>query len=413
MSSDEKGKMVQQSFQNAPKPQPAPTVKETIKNAGQTSNTYGQTKVTKPFVYSAHFSSKNKYSTLGICVLIVAVIIFIAVASGVFGKTDNTSDTHSDPQSTAVPQGAWLTDLKYSDKDLWVYMDKRSDNYATDGNGYNHYLYTQNASTGSITYPLHGMYSSLTATWVLDANRANANADAGALQIFTDDSLAFSSSEISIEGQMYQNVYVDLTGCNILRIEFVGYHYNDGMFSSYGNIGKLNNIWLEPYMGSSATGKQSTRPISNNQNTNWNQPESVSIRQLPSVIECLDFSHYSITDQYGNEYKSYYDFCSYHENGYDAKQQYLILRPQGKWHYLRGRYFARPSQNDGFVICFQIFADDVLVYDSGMIDRNAAPVDFDIDIGYADTVRMQSYSDNYTFMGTNPGIILVNSEVHN
>ena len=50
------------------------------------------------------------------------------------------------------------------------------------------------------------------------------------------------------------------------------------------------------------------------------------------------------------------------------------------------------------MISFQIYADDILLYDSGLIGRDTYPVDFDVDINFAESIRIQSYSDDYTFI---------------
>lgn len=390
-------KLVQQSFQNSPQPvsQAAPSQKPAR---------------IKPIHIQKHRNSSG-VSKAGIVVLAIVIMIFLAAIMGAFGTPTSTSNPQ--PAATAEPKGAWLTDLRYSDKDSGVYENRSSNSHGSDGNGYNHYL----SGHGVIIYPLHNMYSALSARWVLDADWPSANADAGALLIYTDDVLAFSSSSISIEGNMYQDVYVDVSGCDYLKIEFSGYHYLHYGFSTYGNIGRLNNIWLDPYSTSSdshTTNASLHQNVSSQESIILSQG-SQKIQLLPSVREALSYDQWStVKDPYGNEYSGpYFDFCSYHENGRDPHQSYVILRPNGNWERLRGRYFTRTGQDSSYRISFQIYADDILIYDSGEMGRDDYPVDFDIDINRADKLKLISYSDNYTFMGTNPGIILVNAEVYN
>ena len=58
-----------------------------------------------------------------------------------------------------------------------------------------------------------------------------------------------------------------------------------------------------------------------------------------------------------------------------------------------------------------VFADDELVYSSGPIDRSTKPIDFVVEIGECDLIRVQTRTKDYTSTGTNPGIFLINPMV--
>ena len=112
-------------------------------------------------------------------------------------------------------------------------------------------------------------------------------------------------------------------------------------------------------------------------------------------------------DSYGKTYRGpYFDLCSY-----DDTRAYTDLVAGGHFKYLSGTFFARSTQNDSHTIEFFVYADGVLVYNSGPIDRRTKPIEFTVDIGNCDIVRVMSASSDYGY--TNPGIELVNAQVHN
>lgn len=343
----------------------------------------------------------NKYRKSGMIVLVVAVIMFFLAVLGGFGNKNNNSDikrsNSSQSGNTNTLQGTWLTDIKYSDADLRVYINKTY--MDSGGTGYKHYL----TGSGRITYPLHRLYSSLSGRWEVNINENNCMAKPGALCIYADERLVYSSSSVSIADNLYEDVFIDLSDCDQLRIEL---NPTDGHWCIF------HNVWLEPY--SNASGNPPVEAKIESNNTNMNQPSSLSIRNVPAYIDCIDRKGYSITDQFGNEHNDCFDLIAYNDKSDNRLHESSItLRPLGNWHYLRGKYFTDPYQNEGFLIRFLIFADNILIYDSGMIDRNVGPIDFDLDINYANTVILQSHSDDYTFMGSNASIMLADTEVYN
>lgn len=337
---------------------------------------------------------------------IIIVLLLISQSNSIGSNSSNNSDNSRD---TDEPKGAWLTDLRYSECDFYVYINRDTRSHATDGSGFSHYL----SGEGVVIYPLNGMYSSLSATWALDADWDGASADAGALLIYADERLIYSSSDIRIDGKLYEDISLNISGCNNLKIEFTRYHYLHGMFTTYGNIGRLNNIWLEPY--TTPYSVQQSENIAAAMRSRNTLPESLDISRLPSVKNCQYYeSGYRVEDCFGTEYANgHFDLCSYHYGSEKPHMASATFRATGNWRYFRGRFFTRQGQNRNFQISFQIFADGNLVYESGMINCETYPIDFDIDIYNADTIMIQSYSEDYTSLGTNPGIILVNAEVHN
>ena len=123
----------------------------------------------------------------------------------------------------------------------------------------------------------------------------------------------------------------------------------------------------------------------------------------------------SIEDAYGNTYDGpYFDLCSYGDHGGEIDAQaYTDLVAGGHYRYLSGTFFSRANQNESYKIEFFIYADEELVYSSGPIDRRTKPIDFTVDIANCDVIRVMSSSIDNTSFATNPGIVLVNAQVHN
>ena len=123
----------------------------------------------------------------------------------------------------------------------------------------------------------------------------------------------------------------------------------------------------------------------------------------------------SVKDAYGKTYTGpFFDLCSYgNYAGEIDTQAYTDLVVGGHYRYLSGTFFARAEQNEAYKIEFFIYADDELVFSSGPIDRRTKPIDFTVDIGNCEIIRIMSSSTDYTCFNTNPGIELVNARVHN
>lgn len=132
-----------------------------------------------------------------------------------------------------------------------------------------------------------------------------------------------------------------------------------------------------------------------------------------SVLDNIDNG--SVEDAYGKTYNGpYFDLCSYgNYAGEIDTQAFTDLVVGGHYRYLSGTFFARATQNEFYKIEFFIYADGELVFSSGLIDRRTKPADFTVDIGNCEVVRIMSSSTDYTCFNTNPGIELVNAQVHN
>lgn len=314
-------------------------------------------------------------------------------------------------EKNEIDRGAWLSELDCEKKDFNIQINRETSSRAANGSELKHYI--DSLGPGEISYQLKGQYKYLTGLWTLDENWEEAIAEQGALEIYCDGEIKYLSPDLGGENNRFDDVVLDISACQELKIVFNGYHYYHYGFRTFGNIGRFSSIRLTNEIDASL--QHRIEEINSRITAIQNIPLSERIENLPVYKECQYYDDwYSITDSYGNKYSDgYFDLCSYHENGHDPHQAYAIIRTNREWQYFRGTYFAREGQSSDYRILFQIYADDMLVYDSGLISRETYPIDFDVEINFAENIRIQSYSDDYTFMGTNPGIILVNAEVHN
>lgn len=145
--------------------------------------------------------------------------------------------------------------------------------------------------------------------------------------------------------------------------------------------------------------------------------EPFALFAMPIISDDTNLSKNNVTDSYGNKYDGpYFDLCSY---GYASGSGKYITEDatefnlDGKYRYFSGTFFTRAKQSENYTIEFMVYADDVLIFRSEPISRKTKAIDFTIDIGNCDVLRITSRSYDYTSTGTNPGIILVNAHVLN
>ena len=145
--------------------------------------------------------------------------------------------------------------------------------------------------------------------------------------------------------------------------------------------------------------------------------EPIALFALPIISEDTNLRKDNVEDSYGNEYDGpYFDLCSY---GYaSGDDQYITedateFNLDGKYRYFSGTFFTRDGQSEDYTIEFMVYADDTLIFRSEPISRKTKAINFTIDIGNCEILRIASRSYDHTNTGTNPGIILVNALVTN
>lgn len=220
--------------------------------------------------------------------------------------------------------------------------------------------------------------------------------------VYADDVLIYCSEPVTRRMKAV-DFAIDIAGCDILKISSRSYdHTTTG---TNPGIVLVNAAVCAEYEGELTAGIAI-------------DPDKVPLTDLhvfgTHSAALTNTNAGPVEDAYGNVYKCVYaELVSYGSRSgeeYDT-QAYTEYVAGGKYRYLSGSIFVRPDQDDSYEIEFLVYADDELVYSSGMIDRRAGKVDFVAEIGECDIVRIMSRSLDRTDTGTNPGIILVNSAV--
>ncbi len=119
------------------------------------------------------------------------------------------------------------------------------------------------------------------------------------------------------------------------------------------------------------------------------------------------FSPETMEDLYGNEYQGFFEIISY-----KGDAGFVELLNDNRYTNIKGTFFVDKKVKEDFSIEFRIYADGVKVYNSGYINRKNKAVDFDVDITNAETIKLEAYSTDYSFMDTNPRIYLTNAFVY-
>lgn len=143
--------------------------------------------------------------------------------------------------------------------------------------------------------------------------------------------------------------------------------------------------------------------------------EPFALFAMPIISDDTNLSKNNVTDSYGNKYDGpYFDLCSY---GYASGSGKYITEDatefnlDGKYRYFSGTFFTRNEQSEDYTIEFMVYADDELVYSSGPMDRGTKPIDFVVEIGECDLIRVQTRTKDYTSVGSNPGVYLFDAFV--
>lgn len=246
---------------------------------------------------------------------------------------------------------------------------------------------------GTASFILDGEYNYLTGTFFTRTNQNEAFTIE--LLVYADDELIYRSEPISRKTRSVE-LAVEISGCQMLTIAARSYDYTSS--GTNPGIYLINPELHKEYEGELTPGVEI-------------DPNLVSLTDL-YVYSGGNIYAGSVKDSFNNTYKGIYlDLCSWGDySGNFDYQNYVEFVNEG-YQYLSGTFFTRKSQNANFEIEFLIYADDELVYSSGMINRGTKAIDFVVELGDCDLIKVMSRSRNYTDSGTNPGIILVDAFV--
>lgn len=184
----------------------------------------------------------KKMVVIGICIILLLVGI-IAVLASIENANTHTYEQNALVDTQEQVSGKWLVDMERIDADN--FDDRFNMSYNKNDGGFSNVI----TGPGNVTFPLNGLYSSLTAVWEVKSDgRADYDfAPSGALQIYTDGYLAYSSPYITCNGNNSDYIYIDVSGCSYLQIYFNTYEVQSGWMGFIDtNTGYLSQVRVEP-----------------------------------------------------------------------------------------------------------------------------------------------------------------------
>lgn len=105
-----------------------------------------------------------------------------------------------------------------------------------------------------------------------------------------------------------------------------------------------------------------------------------------------------------------------HDKELDLYVGYIEYVAGRNYQTLTGTYFAIQDQPQDFTSQLLIYADGILIYASEQIGRDIESIDFTVDIGYCNVLRLEIRANDClqgSFYSSQPGVIIVNAEVYN
>lgn len=194
---------------------------------------------------------------------------------------------------------------------------------------------------------------------------------------------------------------IDIGNCDVLRITSLSYDYHGA--KTYPGIILVNALVTNEFDGT----------LTESAEINHNLIPLTDLHVYGTASgsgDCIVAG--PVKDSYGNLYKGMYlDLHNYVDNDNNEYVAYMDFVNNGEYRYLSGTFFARAEQPENYTIEFLIYADDELVYRSGYIDRSAKPVDFVVEIGDCDLIRVVSCTTDYSVNKPFAGIILIDAFV--
>lgn len=322
-----------------------------------------------------------------------------------FEEPENDMRPEDNEQTAAI--SAYLQDLPVITKEASLSKSSVKDAYGNEYAGpyYDFCSWGQSNKDGEyitqayMEYNVGGQYRYLTGTVFTRNNQKEEHSIE--LLVYADDVLVFQSTPLTRRDKALE-LAVDIGNCDVLRIASRTYEHS-------GNTNP--GIILADGMVCNTFEGKLTEGVEIN-------PDLVPLTDLyvygdhSNVLD--NISAGAVKDSYGNIYKGIYiELVSYGNYGgkeFDT-QAYTDFVVGGNYNYFSGTFFTRAEQSEEYAIEFLVYADDKLVYSSGMIDRSTKAVDFCVEIKDCEMLRVMSRSLDYTDSGTNPGIILMDAVV--
>lgn len=255
----------------------------------------------------------------------------------------------------------WLTDLEYLTND-GVRICSDDTGVANTGEQYSHYMYANNEGS-EIVYYLNGKYSSISGMWSICEQNKDTD-DHSKFEIFADKELVYSSSSIT-GGDLPETFDANLNNCEKLKIKFV----------SGGGSGELANLRLYP--GVKSEKKKSAVSKTSELKGIW--LTDMDYLTNDGVHICSDDTG---TTNTGETY-SHYMFAN--EEGSE-----IIYYLKGNYNNVKGLWtICQYNRDTDDHNCFEIYADDKLVYESPSLTSGDIPVSFDVEINHCQKLTIR------------------------
>lgn len=312
------------------------------------------------------------------------------------------SEEVTDPSEPEEPESVHLHTLPWDDDNVSFYKGEEKNAYGDIFEGCFYelvswgdtYVDDEYITMSTASFTVDGAYRYLTGTFF--TRRSQSEDFTIELLIYADDELIYCSEPISRKTRSV-DLAIDIGDCEVLTIAARSYDYTSS--GTNPGIYLCNPMLWNEYDGELTPGAEI-------------DPNLVSLTDLYVYSGKDNIDVGKDTDSYGNVYKGIHlDLCSWGDYVGNFDHQASTVFVNEGYRYLSGTFFTRKSQNESYEIEFLIYADDELVYSSGMINRSTKAIDFVVELGDCDLIKVMSRSTNYTSSGTNPGIILVDAFV--
>lgn len=296
-------------------------------------------------------------------------IVLLKSAQDTIGKKEDLSNKIAEINNSK-PVYDELTSLKVIDSSYY-YKQYESLILDTYGNAYNNVGTFRECGTHHATYYTAGKYATLYGTIAAPDSIGGGDDVAITVNIYADDKLIQTIPSITRITKPV-NIELDITGADTVKIEAI----TTNVYPT-GILFKLNV--------STGAASQITNYMSS---LNYGENENITDLKVVDSSSYYSVKDTAITDTYGNTYVKAGTFkeCGTH---------YAIYYTAGKYTFLKGTIAVPDSiGGDGVAITVNIYADDKLIYTIPSITRTTKPVDIDLDITGADTIKIEAVTTN-------------------
>lgn len=115
-------------------------------------------------------------------------------------------------------------------------------------------------------------------------------------------------------------------------------------------------------------------------------------------------------DSEGNTYEGYFCLRSWGGwQGIGAHSAYCTFALDGAYQWFEAKVFVDPLTQEDDEIRFQVLADGLVIYDSGVMRRPNQPKEIRLDVTDVQELTIQSESEDYSLFGTKPSVLVTDA----